>query len=67
MSGKKYTFTLTEAERNTVLDCIRSTERQMDEAKRNTNLMPEISKAYAERQKNIFGVWEKIEHQKPEE
>jgi hypothetical protein len=65
--AKKYTIELSEEERNTVLDCIRHTERQMDEGKRNTNLLPEISKAYADKQKSIFGVWEKVEHTKPQE
>jgi hypothetical protein len=66
MAEKKYTFKLTETERNTLLDCVRATERICDNEKRNS-LLPEIRAVSEFKQKEVFKVWEKIEHQKPEE
>jgi hypothetical protein len=63
---KQYTITVSQEERNTLLDCIRLCSRIADEKVRSYDF-PESNKAYEDKYKSIHKVWEKIEHQKPNE
>jgi hypothetical protein len=64
--AKEFTLTVSEEERNTLLDCVRLCSRIADDKVRAYDF-PEAKKVYEDKYKSIHKVWEKVEQTKPTE
>ena len=62
---KQFTLTLTEEERNLLLECIRATEIQTKNSKLNS-AFHDVYEVLEKKQKSIFDLWGKIEHTMPQ-